>query len=325
MKSTKNTRALAVGIFIFLALVIFIVGVLTLGGQRKTFANTIDLRAVFNDVNGLQSGSNVWYAGVKVGTVKSMRFTPEGRVEVLLGIEEEAKEYIHQGVRARVGADGLIGNKIIVLTGGDAALPLIAGGQTIAAESVVNMDELMNTLQANNKNLLAITTDFKNVSRQLAGGEGTIGRLLNDNTIALDLERTLATLQRAMQHTETLTTNLSAYTGQLQRKGSFTNDLISDTVIFSRLRATVSQIEGLSQSASEVVNNLKTTTSSVNASLASTSTPAGALLNDTATAEGLKAVIRNLQTSTQKLDENMEALQHNFLFRGYFRKKKKNM
>ena len=63
MKSTKNTRAVLVGIFIFLALVIFIVGVLTLGGQRKTFADTIDVSATFDDVNGLQRGSNIWYAG----------------------------------------------------------------------------------------------------------------------------------------------------------------------------------------------------------------------------------------------------------------------
>ena len=37
----------------------------------------------------------------------------------------------------------------------------------------------------------------------------------------------------------------------------------------------------------------------------------------------INATIKNLQTSTQKLDENMEALQHNFLLRGFFRKKAK--
>ena len=47
------------------------------------------------------------------------------------------------------------------------------------------------------------------------------------------------------------------------------------------------------------------------------------LLNDAQTAESIKEIIKNLQTSTQKLDENMEALQHNFLLRGFFRKKQK--
>jgi phospholipid/cholesterol/gamma-HCH transport system substrate-binding protein len=325
MKATKNTRAVAVGTFIFIGLVIFIAGVLTLGGQHKTFADTIDARAVFNDVNGLQSGSNVWFAGVKVGTVSKIRFTPDGRVEVFLAIEEGSRQYIRRGVKAKVGTDGLIGNKIIVLFGADSAQPAINDGETIAAEQVVNMDEMMNTLQANNKNLLSITNDFKVVSQGLSNGQGTIGKLLKDDAIANDLHSTLATLKRAMSHTEQLTTHISDYTARLQKKGSFTNDLISDTMVFSRLRATVAQMEGLSQSASDVINNLKTTTTTVQAGLANTATPAGALLNDTQTAESLKAVIRNLQSSTQKLDENMEALQHNFLFRGYFRKKKKNI
>src|SRR3712207_4508491 len=99
MKSTKNTRAVTVGIFVFVALAIFIVGVLTLGGQRKTFADTIETSAVFNDVNGLQAGSNVWFAGVKIGSVDKIRFTPNGQVEVRMSIEESAKDYIRKNTR----------------------------------------------------------------------------------------------------------------------------------------------------------------------------------------------------------------------------------
>lgn len=181
----------------------------------------------------------------------------------------------------------------------------------------------MNTLQANNKNLLDITNDFKAVSERLASGQGTIGKLLNDESIANSLEVTLATLKRTMGQTEELTNNISDYTAKLQQKGSLSNDLVTDTVIFSRLRSSVAQIENLSKTANEVVNTLNTTTKNINQGLNNSSTPAGVLLNDAQTAESLKAVIRNLETSTQKLDENMEALQHNFLLRGFFKKKKK--
>ncbi|MES2882142.1 MAG: MlaD family protein, partial [Bacteroidota bacterium] len=89
MKSTKNTRAIAVGIFIFLALVIFIVGVLALGGQRKAFADTIEVKALFKDVNGLQAGGNVWYSGVKVGTIDRVEFATGG-VQVFMNVDEKA-------------------------------------------------------------------------------------------------------------------------------------------------------------------------------------------------------------------------------------------
>jgi phospholipid/cholesterol/gamma-HCH transport system substrate-binding protein len=49
----------------------------------------------------------------------------------------------------------------------------------------------------------------------------------------------------------------------------------------------------------------------------------GVLLNDPASANQIKSAINNLNSSTEKLDENMEALQHNFLLRGFFKKKMK--
>ena len=68
MRSTKNSRAFIVGIFIFLGLAIFVLTVLTLGGQQKTFQKSITVKAVFDDINGLQKGNNIWFSGVKIGT-----------------------------------------------------------------------------------------------------------------------------------------------------------------------------------------------------------------------------------------------------------------
>lgn len=325
MKSNKNTRAVAVGIFIFVALVIFILGVLTLGGQKKMFADTLKVKALFNDVNGLQPGNNVWYAGVKVGTIESIQFTANGQVEVVMDIDEKVKNYLRKDTKVKVGSDGLIGNKILVLYGGTASAPVVADGERLAADNMLSIDDMMQTFQQNNHNLLAVTNDLKVVSSQLAQGKGSIGRLLKDESLANQLDGALLSLRRSLSQTETFTTDIASYTNKLQRKGSLTNDLISDTVIFDRLRASVAQIQSVSQSAQDIVDNLKSATSNVNASLTNTSTPAGMLLNDAQTAESLKAVIKNLQSSTQKLDENMEALQHNFLFRGYFRKKNKSL
>ena len=60
MKPNNNRKAVIVGIFIFIGLAIFIVAVLTLGTQKKTFENTISVKAIFDNVNGLQKGNNIW-------------------------------------------------------------------------------------------------------------------------------------------------------------------------------------------------------------------------------------------------------------------------
>jgi phospholipid/cholesterol/gamma-HCH transport system substrate-binding protein len=115
------------------------------------------------------------------------------------------------------------------------------------------------------------------------------------------------------------TDNLSSYTSRLTAKGSLTNELFSDTIVFNRLRNTVIQMQQIAQSAQAVVNNFDKASSG----LKNTSSRVGVLLNDSKAAADLKSTLNNLNMGSKKLDEDLEALQHNFLFRGFFRKKEK--
>ena len=75
MEAKKNKRAVMVGLFVAIGIIIFLAGIFTLGGQQKAFVRTVSVTAVFDDVSGLQQGNNVWFSGVKVGTVKRLNFT----------------------------------------------------------------------------------------------------------------------------------------------------------------------------------------------------------------------------------------------------------
>jgi len=323
MKSNKNTRAFIVGIFIFLGLAIFVVTILTLGGQQKTFQKSIKVRAVFDDINGLQKGNNIWFSGVKIGTVKKISFYGTSQVEVDMNIDEASRQYIRKNAKARISSDGLIGNKIIVLYSGTANAPTVEEGDMLGVEKAINPDEMMMTLQANNKNLLDITNDFKVVSKGITEGKGTLGKLLTDETLINELQKTMVMLRKASANAEAVSSNVASYTAKLQTKGTLANDLITDTAIFSRLRSTTAQIEEVSRRAGTIVNNLYATSEGINRSLNNTSSPVGMLLNDEETAANIKVTLKNLQSSSKKLDEDLEAVQHNFLLRGFFKKKAK--
>ena len=317
----KNRRAVIVGAFVFVALVIFVLGVMTLGGQQSLFNKGAAVYAVFDEVNGLQAGNNVRYAGVKVGTIKGVTFTREGKVSVKMNIEKESLPIIKTDAKAKVSADGFIGNKIVVLFGGSPAAPVVQEGSVLQIDHSLSTEEIMATLQENNKNILAITSNFKTLSERIMNGQGSVGKLLNDDQLFRDMQASMATLKIAATDAQGLVANVSDYTARLTAKGSLTNDLITDTVLFARLRSTVRQIDALSATAGQVVGNLQATTEGLNQRLKDPSSPAGLLLNDKETAADIRATIKNLQTSTKKLDENMEALQHNFLLRGFFRKR----
>jgi phospholipid/cholesterol/gamma-HCH transport system substrate-binding protein len=319
MSNGKNKRAVIVGLFVTIGLLIFLVGIFTLGGQKKAFVPTVRITAVFNDVNGLQKGDNVWFSGVKVGTVKTIDFDGSSKIKVTMQIERKAQEFIRKDAKAKVGAEGFIGNKLIVIYGGTPKAEAIEGGEHLQVESTLSTDDMMATLQKNNENLVTITTNFKTVSSRLVNGEGTAGALLNDATLYKSLASTANNLQQAAHNSEMLSSRIAAYTAQLNKPGSLANGLVHDTMIMSNLQAAVQQINNAANAAHSFTANLKT----VSDQLQTNDNTLGMLLNDQQTAQQMKTIIENLSTGTEKLDDDLEAIQHNFLFRGYFRKKAK--
>lgn len=326
MSKTPNPqrRAVTVGLWVLAGLIIFVVGIMTIGGMRKSFVPKIVAKATFDDVNGLQVGNNIWFSGVKVGTIKGISFVGSSQVEVLLNIEEKSQQYIRKDAVVKISSDGLIGNKIVVIEGGTPKVEPIQDGDVLRVKKEDSQQDIMNTLQANNKNILAITDDFKEISGKIRKGEGSIGKLLADEQLYKNIEVTMATLQRAAGQAQNVTSSLNTYAAKLNKPGGLANDAVTDTLIMRKVRLTVAELSETANTARAMVEGLKKTTQDLSTDLTKNNDNAvGLLLRDKATANDIKTTIQNLESSSEKLDESMEALQHNFLLRGFFRKKEK--
>ncbi|HWI92075.1 MAG TPA: MlaD family protein [Flavisolibacter sp.] len=326
MKMDNNKRMVTVGVFVLIGIIIFVAAVLTLGGQKKTFEAKSTLRAIFKDVNGLQAGNNVWFSGVKVGTVKKISFMPNSMVEVIMNIQTSDMAYIKKDAKAKISSEGLIGNKIIVIFDGSAQSASVAENDLLTTDSGMGTDEMMATLQQNNKNLLDITGNIKVITERLMKGQGSAGKILSDDKLANDLQAAISGLRTASMQVQSITSDVASYTSQLQSEGSLTNSLVHDTVFYSHLKASAAQIQQASATIKESSDNIKRITGNienVSRRLDSTGSPVGVLLNDEEAGKNLKMTLENLQGGSKKLDEDLEALQHNFLFRGFFKKKAK--
>ena len=154
-------------------------------------------------------------------------------------------------------------------------------------------------------------------------GKGSIGKLLKDETFADELDKTVTTLRIASGNLENLSSNVSNYTAKLNKPGNLANDLVTDTVVFSNLRSTVAQLQGVAERSKNIMDSVQNAVSTMNMGLKNTNAPAGMLLGDEKSATDLKITFQNLQSASKKLDEDLEAVQHNFLLRGYFKKKAK--
>ena len=74
---------MVLGTILFLAAIYFV------GNKQNIFGNTMTLKAVFGNVNGLQKGNNVRYAGIDIGTVKQIEMVNDSTIVVEMLIEKK--------------------------------------------------------------------------------------------------------------------------------------------------------------------------------------------------------------------------------------------
>jgi phospholipid/cholesterol/gamma-HCH transport system substrate-binding protein len=316
MNETPNRHSVMVGLFVLIGLVILTTGILMIGNLHETFKRKMKVIALFDDVGGLQAGNNVWFSGVKIGTVKSLHFYKESQVEVIINIEIKAQEYIRKNAKIKTGTDGLIGNKILIIYGGTSRTRQVQDGDTLLVEKTFSQEDMVNTLQESNENLQAITTDLKKVSSALANGDGTIGSLIKNNQVYDNIDATTTSLRTASADAEQLLRSLNRFTTGLNSKGSLAHELATDTVVFHSLKGSVLQLRKIVDTARVMVSSLKDAEKNPSSTV-------GVLLHDAESGVRLKAMIKNLESSSRKLDEDLEAAQHSFLLRRYFKKKQK--
>lgn len=316
MKATERKRSIIVGVFVVIGIIILVAGIFVLGGKQNHFARTVTVTTSFPDVAGLKAGNNIWFSGVKVGTVKSIRFNGLEGVDVDLVIDQKSQEFIRKDAIAKLSTDGFIGNKLILIEGGSMGVPAIEEGDVLRSNVGGGLDGMLETLQVNNENVVDITEELKVLMARLNAGEGTAGAFLNDAELAEQMRQMVRNLNVTAANTAQASIALNQLTAQLSQEGTLINDLLTDTVVYANLLDAVAQLQGITQTAGALMGNLEDASSKLN----ETDNAVGVLLNDPEMADRMRRTMKNLETSTEKLDQNMEALQHNFLFRGFFRR-----
>ncbi|TXE04043.1 MlaD family protein [Algoriphagus aquimarinus] len=315
----ENKRSVMVGIFVFIGIAILVAGVLTLGGQQKKFVKAIQLKAVFDDIGGLQTGNNIWFSGVKIGTVRKINFYGDSQVEIEMNVEEEVVEFIRKDSKATISSDGLIGNKIIVIYGGTTLAPPVVDGDRLESVMPLDTDKMMETLQVNNENLVEITGNLKNLTSKLAEGEGMVGAALTDSLLAESFRAIVKNLNQASVNSNRMINELNSFTSKLNQKGNLFNDLVTDTTMAADLRQSMESLKEAAANSEEMTQKLSTITDKFN----DPNNSVGMLLNDPEFAKSLKSTLENADSATYNLNRGMDALEYTWPFNKGFKRKKK--
>jgi len=194
-KHTGNKITL--GLFVSIGALLFIVGIYFIGDQKQMFSKTFTINAVFKNVNGLKVGNNVQFSGINVGTVKNIEMFSDTSVKVDIMIEEDVRKFIKKDAIAMIGSEGLMGNKIMTISPGTAGKLPVENYDRIKTSVSVSIDDILTKVKITADNAAIISDQLAGILVKINKGNGTIGRLLKDSTIADNINSTILNLKKS--------------------------------------------------------------------------------------------------------------------------------
>ncbi len=187
----QSKLELKVGVFVFVGLIILCSFVLLIG-DFKTWASGYRVNFIFNFINGVKLGAPVRFAGVDVGEVKAIDFlfSPEQKstqVKVVGWVQNKAR--IPADSTVWVNTLGLLGEKYIEVMPGKDCANYIGNDQTLIGNEPIAMHEIAELA----KNLVG---DIDATINKIKNGEGTVGKLLTDDSIYNELDALVVDLRK---------------------------------------------------------------------------------------------------------------------------------
>lgn len=316
MKKT-NSQKVKLGLFVIISTILFVLTVYLIGQRQNMFEKTFTISAYFQNVNGLQRGNNVRYSGIDIGTVKGIEMINDSTIKIDMSIEEKIISHIKKNAIATIGSDGLVGNMIVNIVPGQGMDAIINDGDIIASYSKIGADDILSTLSVSSENAAILTSDLIKITNAMIKGKGTLALLLNDTIMSKELAQSVKSLKIASRDAANTISEVHEIISSLK-----TNDdtvlgmLLNDTISGQNLKAIVKNLEATSLEMESVVSNINT----VIDDFKSGEGAYNYIVKDTALVNSLESTLKNINEGTDKFNQNMEALKHNFLTRSYFRK-----
>lgn len=279
---------LRVGIVITLGLAVIFFAILFAESIVRLFTPQATVYAEFSDVKGLRSGAPVWFSGVQIGSVKSLRFERGEKITAALAIDKSALSYLKKDSVSSILTMGLLGDKYVEMSPGSREAPSLQPGDTISgsprpeiSEELKRVIEDVQTSKGSISQLLRDDTLYRNLSASvkdikvfaamLKSSEGTISKVIKDPSLydrfvkaskSLDsFSEKLATSRGTVnklvedaslyENMNGAAIRLNAILEKIDRGEGSVGTLITDRQVADELRSTLKEINALAKDMKE--------------------------------------------------------------------------
>lgn len=315
--ANQDKNNIKLGVFVLAGLFALILCFYLIGKNHNLFGSNFMIKSHFTNLNGLVEGNNVLFSGIQAGTVKDIELINDTTIEVTLLINNKVRSYIHKNAIASIGTEGLMGNKVVNILPAKGTSPKVEEGDLLASQKIINMDEMLQTLSKTNNNIATISDGLK--TTVLSINSSAMMEMLNDKSISASLKSSLTNINKTTANAKQMTNSLNTIVAQIKEGKGGAGVLLTDTGFASNLKNAMVKIKSASDNANNLTVQLNNMATNMNRDLTRSKGPLNTLLRDSAAAKSISISLENIQKGTDGFNQNMEALKHNFLFKGYFK------
>jgi phospholipid/cholesterol/gamma-HCH transport system substrate-binding protein len=203
MPQTKQLvwAQLRVGVMALGAIAILVVAVFLVSGRGGFFRKRAQIRSYVDDSASLKVGAPVRLNGIDVGNVAAVRLSglPDaGRtIEVVMDVERSMVARIPEDSQSSINPEGVFGDKYVNITRGQSQKPVAEGGE-IRSLDTREFQEIVNQSYSVLASLNGISKRIDSITAQVEKGQGTVGKLLYDDTLYKRMDGVVDQAQRVV-------------------------------------------------------------------------------------------------------------------------------
>jgi phospholipid/cholesterol/gamma-HCH transport system substrate-binding protein len=303
-----SSKIVGAGAFVIIGVVLFTAALFMIGERRMLFEDRFEVYAEFAKLGQLESGAIVRVAGMNAGEVTDIQVptSPADKFRVKMRVRNDLHPLVRTDSVASAQTEGLVGGIYVSIAAGSPEAPEIPEGGTIQSLEPFALSDLLqqasDTIAQVNETVDKLSGDIETTVKQISMTVTDAHELIEDvspqikaiaengNRISADTQRIIASI----------------------REGEGTiGKLINDDTLYQRARE-------IADDAKMVMANVKNVSDEARSAIAdfrSKDGPAQGLFAD------MRVTLTQAREATADLADNMEAMKHNFLLRGFFNRR----
>jgi phospholipid/cholesterol/gamma-HCH transport system substrate-binding protein len=320
MKESIESR---LGLFFALAVVLALI-ILEYLGSFGFLQRGYQVHALFKNVQDLKPGDPVKMAGVLVGRVEKVELT-NASVNVTMGLKSSAAD-VRTDSKASISFTGLMAQNYVAIDFGSPGAPKIEDGAILQTVEQPDLGQLFAKLDAvatgvenltrsfsgekidtflgpltdfikdNRTNVTATLSNLKIVSDRIVQGQGTVGKLINEDALYVSAQGVISNVQSNFQNVVAQVQGVTADAHTLMTNA---NQTITDARSGQGTVGKLLTDDSLYLNANNVMTNLNSITHKIDQGQGTV----GQLINDDSLLKGAKLSLQKLDKATESLED----------------------